>query len=120
MTSVLIVDDQATFRRQLRQLLIHAGLTVIGEADDISAAIILVRELQPDIAIIDVMLPGVSGLEGTLRLKALNTDLRVILVSAYHDQAQVFQTSAAEVGAEAFIPKDNLDLEVVRSWLSNQ
>jgi len=119
MNRVLIIDDQPIFRRQLRQLLTHAGLTVIGEADDIPAAEELVRELQPDMAIVDVMLPGPSGLEGTPRLKALASGLRVFLISAYHDQAQVFASSAAEVGAEAFVPKDNLDLDVVRSWLSN-
>jgi DNA-binding NarL/FixJ family response regulator len=120
MIRVLIVDDQPKFRRQLRQLLTHAGLNVIGEAGDIPAAEIMVTELHPEMAIVDVMLPGLSGLDGTSRLKSLQADLRVILVSAYHDQAQVFQTSAAEVGAEAFISKDNLDLDIVRSWISNQ
>ncbi len=120
MTRVLIVDDQPSFRRQLRQLLTHAGLSVIGEAGDIPAAEALVSEFQPDMAVVDVMLPGLSGLEGTSRLKALKTDLRVFLVSAYHDQARVFQTSAAKVGAEAFIPKDYLDLDMVKSWISNQ
>jgi DNA-binding NarL/FixJ family response regulator len=120
MIRVLIVDDQPTFRHQLRQLLTHAGLNVIGEAGDIPAAEIMVSELHPDLAIVDVMLPGLSGLDGTSRLKGLQADLRVILVSAYHDRAQVFQTSAAEVGAEAFIPKDNLNLDIVQSWISNQ
>lgn len=120
MTRVLIVDDQPNFRRQLRQLLTHAGLSVVGEAGDIIMAEALVTNLQPDLAVVDVMLPGLSGLEGTARLKAIKPDLRVFLISAYHDQAQVFQSSAAEVGAEAFIPKDNLDLDVVRSWISNQ
>lgn len=120
MTRVLIVDDQPTFRRKLRQLLTQAGLSVVGEAGDIPSAEKLVSELQPDLAVVDVMLPGLSGLEGATRLKALQSDLRVFLVSAYHDQAQVFQTSAANVGAEAFIPKDNLDLDVVKSWMSSQ
>ena len=120
MIRVLIVDDQPTFRHQLRQLLTHAGLNVIGEAGDIPAAEIMVSELHPDLAIVDVMLPGLSGLDGTSRLKGLQADLRVILVSAYHDRAQAFQTSAAEVGAEAFIPKDNLNLDIVQSWISNQ
>jgi len=120
MTRILIVDDQPAFRQQLRQLLTHAGLTVVGEAGDILTAEKLVLELRPDIAVIDVMLPGPSGLDGTPRLKALASGLRVILISAYHDRAQVFQTSAAEVGAEAFIPKDDLDLDVVRSWIAQK
>ena len=119
MTRILIVDDQPAFRRQLRQLLTHAGLTVVGEAGDIPTAEKLVNDLHPDIAIVDVMLPGSSGLDGTPRLKAQDQNLRVFLVSAYHDKAQIFETSAAEMGAEAFIPKDNLDLEIVRSWISN-
>ena len=82
MIRVLIVDDQPTFRHQLRQLLTHAGLNVIGEAGDIPAAEIMVSELHPDLAIVDVMLPGLSGLDGTSRLKGLQADLRVILVSA--------------------------------------
>jgi DNA-binding NarL/FixJ family response regulator len=116
MTRILIVDDQPSFRRHLRQLLTHAGLTVVGEAGDIPAAKKLVQNLKPDIAIVDVMLPGESGVEGTLQLKALTPKMRVILVSAHHDSAQVLQRSAEMVGAEAFIPKDDLDLEVVRKW----
>jgi len=120
MTRVLIVDDQPTFRRQLRQLLAHAGLTVVGEADDIPTAKGLVQELQPDIAVVDVMLPGTSGIDGTPQLKKLSANLKVILVSAYHDRAQVFQTSAQEAGAEAFISKDNLTLAIAKSWHKGQ
>jgi len=116
MTRVLIVDDQPSFRRHLRQLLSHAGLTVVGEAGNMLAAKKLVQELKPDIAIVDVMLPGENGVEGTPYLKTLAPNMRVILVSAHHDSAQVLQKSAEEVGAEAFIAKDELDLEVVRKW----
>ncbi len=118
MTRVLIVDDQPAFRRQLRRLLTYAGLTVVGEAEDIPEAERQVQALQPDLAVVDVRLPGINGIEGTSRLKALAPDLRVILVSAYRDQAEIFCTAAEEVGAEAFIPKDDLDLNVVRTWLS--
>jgi DNA-binding NarL/FixJ family response regulator len=115
-TRVLIVDDRPAFRCLLRPLLTRAGLTVVGEARDIAEAEAQVEALQPDLAVVDVMLPGVNGLEGTARLKALAPALRVILVSAYRDQAELFQTAAEEAGAEAFISKDDLDLEVVRAW----
>ena len=82
MTRVLIVDDQPAFRRHLRRLLTQAGLTVVGEAGDIPEAADLVQALRPDLAVVDVMLPGIDGLEGTLRLRALFTPLRVILISA--------------------------------------
>ena len=116
MTRVLIVDDKPAFRRQLRQLLTLAGLTVIGEAGDIPEAETLLQVLRPDLAVVDVILPDVNGLEGTPRLKALVPNLRVILVSAHRDRAELFQAAAEEAGAEAFISKDDLDLEVVRVW----
>jgi len=116
MTRVLIVDDEPAFRRQLRQLLTLAGLTVVGEAGDIPQAEALLQALRPDLAVVDVILPGVNGLEGAPRLKALAPNLRVILVSAHGDRAELFQAAAEEAGAEAFISKDDLDLEVVRTW----
>jgi CheY-like chemotaxis protein len=116
MTRVLIVDDNPAFRRQLRLLLAHVGLAVVGEAADIPEAEDLVQELQPDLVVVDVMLPGVNGLEGTPRLKALVPNLRVILTSAYRDRANLLRAAAKEVGAEAFLAKDDLDLAVVRAW----
>jgi DNA-binding NarL/FixJ family response regulator len=116
MTRVLIVDDQPAFRCHLRRLLAYAGLAVVGEAGDISEAELLVQTLRPDLAVVDVMLPGVDGMEGTPRLKALMPTLRVILISAHQNQADLFRTAARRAGAEAFISKDDLDLKVVRMW----
>ena len=118
MPRVLLVDDQPAFRRVLGQLLAQAGLSVSGEAGDISEAEVLLRTNPPDLAVVDVMLPGLNGLEGTARLKALAPDLRVILVSAHLNHAGILQSAAREAGAEAFIPKDELDLDVVRMWSS--
>lgn len=116
MTRVLIVDDQPAFRHHLCRLLSAAGLAVIGEAEAITEAETQVRELQPDLAVVDAMLPDMTGLEATPRLKALAPQMRVILVSAYRDRADVFRTSAQAAGAEAFVLKDDLDLEMVQRW----
>jgi DNA-binding NarL/FixJ family response regulator len=115
-TRALIVDDQPSFRRRLRQLLTYAGQTIVGEAANAPEAERMVQELAPDLAVVDVMLPGINGLDGARGLLSLAPKLRVILVSIHHDQADVFRTAAAEVGAKAFIPKDELDLPVVREW----
>src|SRR5512139_1018683 len=95
-TRVLIVDDQASFRRHLRQLLTHAGLTVVGEAGDVPEARELTRDLQPDLAVVDVSLPGENGLSGTPQLRVLAPKMRVILVSAHNDSGQVLEKSALE------------------------
>ncbi len=113
---VLIVDDQPGFRHQLRRLLSLAGLVVVGEAGDIPEAERVVRETAPDLAVVDVELPGIDGLQGVPLLKALAPHLRVILVSVYRDRAELFYTAAKQAGAEAFIPKDELDLHVVQEW----
>jgi DNA-binding NarL/FixJ family response regulator len=116
MTHVLIVDDQPAFRANLRQLLSRAGLTVVGEAGDIPEAEAQVQVWQPDLAVVDVRLPGLNGLEGTRRLKALAPALRVIVVSACGDEWQALQSAAAEAGAEQFVAKDDLELSKVEAW----
>ena len=119
MTRVLIVDDQPAFRLQLRRLLERAGMDVIAEAGDIPEAEAQARTLHPDLAVVDVMLSGISGLEGVPRLKALASGLRVIVVSAHHDQAHIFRDAAAQAGAECFVQKDDLDLSTVSAWFSD-
>jgi len=119
MTRVLIVDDQPVFCRHLRQLLISAGLTVVGIANDIPQAERLVEKLQPDLAVVDVMLPGINGLEGTRRLKALAPALRVVLISAFVDRAAMLREAAVGVGAEGFVSKEDISLAVARSWIQN-
>ncbi|MBI5652887.1 MAG: response regulator transcription factor [Chloroflexi bacterium] len=116
MTRVLIVDDQPGFRRQLRALLQIAGFEIVAEAGDIPEAEKIIRVIPADLAIVDVMLPGINGVEGTARLKSLAPNLRVILVSAYPDRVNVFRHAARDAGAETFIAKDDLDLAMARSW----
>ena len=116
MTRVLIVDDEPAFRRQLHRLLTCAGLCVVGEAGDIREAEQLVAAIQPDLAVVDLMLPGVNGVEGIALMKAVCPSLRVILISAHRNQANLLWAAAAEAGAEAFVPKDELDLSVVGQW----
>lgn len=113
---VLIVDDQTLFRRQLRQLLTYAGFLVVGEAGDMREAKERTRDLQPDLAVVDINLPGENGINGTPQLIVLAPKMRVILVSAQQDRARLLQKSALEAGAETFVPKDDLDLDVVKKW----
>jgi DNA-binding NarL/FixJ family response regulator len=119
MTNVLIVDDYPAFRRQLRRLLALAGLNVVGEAGSLEEAETLMQAIQPDLAIIDVMLPDRSGLEGARQLKDAFPNLRVIMISAYANHVNLFRQKAQEAGAEGYYSKSDLELEVVRAWEGN-
>ncbi|MFO7742676.1 MAG: response regulator transcription factor [Anaerolineae bacterium] len=118
MTRVLIVDDQPAFRRQLGRLLRQAGLSVVAEAGGIPEAELEVCTEKPDLAVVGLMLPGVDGIEGIARLKAVHSELRVILVSVAREHAEVLRAAAVDAGAEGFVPKDDPDLERVRRWKS--
>lgn len=113
MTRVLIVDDQPAFRRQLGELLHSIGWEVVGEASDIPEAERLAQAIHPDLALVDVMLPDINGIEGIPLLKKAAAKMHVILVSAYHDQLKLFHDSARRSGADAFISKDELDLAML-------
>ncbi len=116
MTRILILDDQPEFRKQLRSVITFSGLEVAGEAGSVAEALELLPILSPDLAIVDIDMPGINGIDGTRLLKRAYPNLRVILVSAYSDQSALFMKAAARVGAECFISKDRLDPEVIKSW----
>lgn len=118
MTRVLIVDDQPDFRRHLSRLLCRAGYEIIAEADTIGGAETAVTAHCPDLALVDLMLPDVDGLEGTPRLLARCPRLRVILMSVLSNQCETLRAAAVAVGAEDFCPKDELSINLVRSWKS--
>jgi two-component system response regulator EvgA len=79
---VLVVDDHASFRRCARTLLAAEGFDVVGEAEDGEAGLVLARELEPDLVLLDVQLPDVDGFEVAARLLATNPELKVVLVSS--------------------------------------
>jgi CheY-like chemotaxis protein len=116
MTRILILDDQPEFRKQLSSVITFSGLVVAGEAGSVPEALELLPTISPDLAIVDIDLPGLNGIDGTLLLKKASPQLRVILVSASSDQSALFMKAAARVGAECFISKDHLDPEVIKSW----
>jgi DNA-binding NarL/FixJ family response regulator len=112
---VLVVDDQPAFRRQLCRLLTRAGLGVVGGAGTIAEAEGHVEALKPDLALVDLMLPGVHGMEGIARLKALRPELRVIVVSVLQTHADLLRAATRDAGAEDFFPKDELSVRLLKS-----
>jgi len=104
--TVLIVDDHARFRSIARKLLEHHGYRVVGEAGDGESALEAVRELRPDVVLLDVQMPGIDGFEVATRLNAGDDAPAIIIVSS-RDRID-FGTLIAESGARGFIAKDDL------------
>ncbi len=103
--SVVIVDDQEPFRQAARMVVeLTDGFEVVGEAETGEASIDVVRDLDPDLVLMDVNLPGIDGLEATRRILAGAPNARVILVLSTYE-AEEYAPRAAEAGAAAYIPK---------------
>ena len=118
--SVLIVDDNAVVREVLRGMVNRdEKLTVIGQAATGESAIDLVKSLKPDLVCLDVMLPGVDGLEVLRAIRAINPEIRVILVTG-HSTSDVVG-GALKSGANGFVVKPfnaNKLLQTIHSALA--
>jgi DNA-binding NarL/FixJ family response regulator len=105
---VLIVDDQEPFRAVARMVVeLTDGFEVAGEAATGEDSVISARVLKPDLVLMDVNLPGISGLEATAQILAELTPPVVLVLSTY--EPEEYAPRAAEAGAAAYIPKSVFD-----------
>ena len=103
--NVMIVDDHPVFRQGLRNVLAaQEDLRVVEEAADGEAAIRKAQELHPDVVIMDINLPELNGLQATRELKERCPDIKVIMLTAYDDEEQIYH--AIRAGASAYHAKD--------------
>jgi DNA-binding NarL/FixJ family response regulator len=103
-TSVLIADDQDLVRSGFRLILEVAGLDVAGEAADGAEAFALAQQLRPDVALMDVRMPGTDGIAATRRIVEAGLATRVLILTTFDLDAHVFDALAA--GASGFLLKD--------------
>jgi DNA-binding response OmpR family regulator len=101
-TRILIVDDEDNQRMTLAIALRLEGFDVI-EARDGEDALGVLESRDADIAIVDLMMPGINGLDVARRMRTRHPDVRVVLTSAYHLSER--QMERADVGAIGFVPK---------------
>jgi DNA-binding NarL/FixJ family response regulator len=101
---IVIVEDHPLFRQGLRRVLeIESDLKVVAELDDGEQAVDQVPALRPDVVVMDINLPKVNGLQATRQITAACEQVRVIVLTAYHDDEQLFH--ALKAGAAAYYPK---------------
>lgn len=102
--TVLLVDDHAVVREGYRRLLeVSGGIAVVGEAASAADACQLFGSLSPDVVVMDIGLPGVSGIEALRRILAHEPKARVLMFSMYEDA--IFVRRALEAGAAGYLTK---------------
>lgn len=104
---VLAVDDQATFRRAAQDLIdVTPRFEFAGEASSGAEALEVIAETQPELVLLDVRMPGMSGIETARRIRAQHPDVVVVLVSA--EDPEDLPASAGDCGASALVRKQDL------------
>jgi NarL family two-component system response regulator LiaR len=103
--SLLIVDDHKLVRWGVRTFLAtQSDIEVVGEAAGGEDALRLVAELVPDVALVDLIMPGMDGIEVTRQIKALSPRTQVIVLTSYHEDEHIFP--AIRAGALSYLLKD--------------
>jgi DNA-binding NarL/FixJ family response regulator len=108
---VLLADDHSIVRRGLRGLLESAGFSVVAEAEDGLQAVRLCEELRPDILILDIGMPKLSGIEVAARAQKLDRPPGVIILSVHGDESYIMRALAA--GARAYLLKSSTDEDLI-------
>lgn len=112
--TIVVVDDHPVVRNGLVALLgTIPGFEVVGEAADGEAAVRVVREVEPDVVLMDVRMPGMDGVQATRRIRAQTPGCRVLILTMHDDDATVF--TAMKAGAQGYLLKEAEQDDIVRA-----
>ena len=101
---LMLVDDHAVVRSGLKMLLgTQPDVTVVGEAENGAEAVALARQLKPDVVVMDITLPDISGIEATRQIHASCPESAIVALTIHEDQHYFFEMLAA--GASGYVPK---------------
>jgi NarL family two-component system response regulator LiaR len=111
---ILIADDHAIVREGLRTLITaKPGLELVGEAADGNEAVSLARALQPDVILLDMIMPQKDGLEAIREIKAEKPEARILVLTSFSDEDKVF--AAIKAGALGYLLKDSSPQQLLQA-----
>src|SRR5258708_406238 len=112
---ILIVDDHEIVREGIRTLLARSGKNweVCGEASNASDAIVAIKSLRPQVVVLDVSMPGISGLEAARLISKLDLSTRV-LIFTMHESARL-ESEVRDAGAHGYVSKSRATRDLVRA-----
>ena len=114
MTSILLIDDHAVVRNGLKQMLIeHLGSVVVGEANDAIEAMQQVRKQDWGLVVLDIRLPGRSGVDVLKQIKSEKPHLPVLILSSYPESQ--YAVRLIQAGAAGYISKDSEETEIIKA-----
>lgn len=112
--TILIVDDHTIVRQGVRALLdMHPDLQVVGEAECAEVALPFVEELVPDVVLLDLLLPGMNGVEAIRQMKRISPRTQIVVLTSYAEDEHIFP--ALRAGALSYLLKDIRPRELAES-----
>jgi two-component system invasion response regulator UvrY len=114
LTKIIVIDDHDLVRMGLSRILEDVdGFSVVGNGDSGEEALQLVRDLQPDVVIMDVKMPGMGGVEATKRIKLANSKVNIIAVTSCDDD--LYPSKLMRAGASAYLTKRAAPEELIEA-----
>lgn len=111
---ILLVDDHRMFRAGIKALIEADGrMRVVGEAGSGDEAVDRVRELKPDVVVMDLSMPGSNGLEATRRIAALGLDIKVLVLTVHAEEE--YLVPVVEAGASGYLTKTSADTDLLEA-----
>src|SRR2546425_118827 len=109
--TILISDDNNMFRGEMKRLLERAQEVCVAEAEDGEEALRLTQKLRPEVVLMDIVMPRMDGLEATRRIKAVQPETKVIILTVYDEEP--YRKAACESGADVFLLKKTVMAELI-------
>ena len=111
---IVIADDHAIVREGVSSLVaVRPDIEIVGEAEDGAQAVQLVRDLQPDVIVLDLMMPRMDGIAAIDEIKRDNPDARILVLTSFAEEEKVF--TAIKAGALGYLLKDSSPLALIQA-----